>query len=289
MFTPVSDFNWQVDNYGSTYSDTGIGTNVPGNASVNQKGANTQLLTGLAEDCYGISIHFSGGSTTGTGRTQLTDLIIDPGAGVGGNGSSWSVLIANLLTGGPADGATGSFGHEFYFPLFLKAGTAIGAAHQDGTGSTQALRVAVRAYGKPSRPDLLRVGTKVQTLGATTASTTGTAVTPGTNAMGSYSSSLGTTSFDAWWWQIGVACAFNTQTNTASMWDAAVNATNKIIVAQGIRYNQVGTAEQSSKSAMGCCPPIRNVASGQDVYVRAAGMNGAPIGSMSAVVYAVGG
>ena len=49
-----------------------------------------------------------------------------------------------------------------------------------------------KLFGKPTRPELLRVGTKVQTYGAVTASTSGTAITPGTNAMGAYTASLGT-------------------------------------------------------------------------------------------------
>ena len=186
LLVPDSNtFNFQVDNYGATYSDAGFGTNAPGHANANTKGANTAMLGALAQDCYGLSITFSGGNTTTVVRRMMTDILIDPAGG-----TSWSVLIANLYANSPCLGTAGAFGYHYYFPVYLSAGTAVGAAHQDLVATTQALRVGIRAYGKPSRPELIRCGTKVTTIGATTATTTGVAVTPGTNAMGSYSATL---------------------------------------------------------------------------------------------------
>ncbi|QEX18489.1 hypothetical protein FRZ44_37960 [Hypericibacter terrae] len=287
LWTPGNSFNWRTDNFGSTYTDAGLGTSVPGSGVANTKGANTALLAGIAEDCYGIAICFSGLSSSAGIRRSIVDLLIDPAAGAGNAGSSWSVAIANLYCNNPAF-TLGATGQRYYFPLFLKAGTAIGAALQDVAATAAAARVCVRCFGKPTRPELLRVGTKVQTLGATTASTTGVAVTPGTSAKGSYSATLGTTSFDAWWWQLGIGSNDSSMTANSYLWDIAVNATNKIIVAQDIGYGVVGTVEQAWKDAMGCCPPMYDVASGQDVYVRAAAA-AAPDSSMDAIVYALGG
>jgi hypothetical protein len=289
LYTDVNEFQWQVDNFGSTYTDTGFGTNLPGHANAFTKGANTQMLVGIAEDCYGIELIFSGGSTSTGARLAMTDLLIDPAAGVGGSGSSWTVAIANLFTSATCRGSTGAFGHSFYFPLYLKAGTAIGGAHLDNASGTLGLRCGVRVFGKPSRPDLLKVGTKVQTLGATTSSATGVTVTPGTQAMGSYSASLGTLNLDSWWWQLGIGLSQTTITNTVTSWDIAANATNKVICAQDIMSNTVGTVEQSSKNALGPALPIRKISSGQDVYVRAASISGAPLATWGAVVYAVQG
>lgn len=286
LWSPANDFNWSVDNFGATYTDIGLGTNSPGNASANAKGANANLLTGLAEDCYALSICFSGANATTTIRRCLTDILIDPAAGVGNSGSAWSVLIANLAANSPSFGTDGSFGYWYYFPIYLTAGTAIGSAHQDSVATIQALRVSIRAYGKPSRPELVKVGTRVQTLGAVTGTTSGTAVTPGTGVKGSYSATLGTLNFDAFWWQLGVLSSDTSMTANGYLFDVAVNATNKLIVAENVPYVVVGTAERASMGAMGSgCQ--RNAVAGDDVYVRGAAA-AAPDSTMTAVVYAVG-
>ena len=291
LWTPGGyDFGWSVDNFGATLTDTGIGINSPGHANANTKGANTSMLVGIAEDCYGILIGFSGQSATTVARRCAVDLLIDPAAGVGGTGSSWSVAIANLYANSPTFGVTGCFGYWYYFPLYLKAGTAIGTAHQNLVLGTLPLRVSIMIYGKPKRPDLIRVGTKVQTLGMNVSSaTTAVAVTPSTqSSTRSYSASLGTLSSDAWWWQLGIASNDTSMTAGGYFFDIAANATNKILCAQGIFYNVTGTIEQASKSAMGFLPPYKEITSGEDVYVRGVSGAGAPDSTMTAAVYALG-
>lgn len=276
-------FNWSADNFGSTFTDTGFAVNAPGHANANTKGANTNLLSGIAEDCFGLSIVFSGANSSATIRRQLTDILIDPGAGVGNAGTSWSVLIANLYSNSPA-----FFAYQYYFPIFLKAGTAIGAAHQDLVAGTLGLRVGIRVLGRPSRPELMMCGSKVQTLGAVTATTSGAAVTPGTGALGAYSASLGTLSSDAWWWQVGVGSNDTTISTNYYLFDVAVNATNKLICAQGVPYGALSTAEQVFKGSVGNELPVRPVLLGEDVYVRGTAA-AAPDGTMTAIAYALGG
>ena len=227
---------------------------------------------------------FSNGDTNNTIRRQMTDLMIDPAAGVGGAGSSWSVAINNLYSNSPST-APGSMGYCYHFPLYLKAGTAIGARVQDVVGAAT-VRLSIRVLGKPTRPELLKVGTKVQTLGATTASTTGVAVTPGTAAVGSYSASLGTLTNDAWWWQVGIGSNDSGMTVCRYWFDIAHDATNKYICARGISYGVSSTTEQSWKGAFGESQTICVAPAGTDVYVRGTG-NTTPDSSMTAIVYAV--
>jgi hypothetical protein len=289
LWTPGNSFGWSVDNYGATYTDTGLGTNSPGHANANTKGANTAMLSGLAEDCYGMSISFSGQSATTVARRCMTDILIDPAAGVGVGGSSWSVLINNLFAMGPTFGTSGAFGYHYYFPIYLKAGTAIGTAHMNGTAGTLPLRVAIRCYGKPSRPDILRCGSLVQTLNAATASTGGTnAFTPGSSAKGSYSASLGTLTRDSWFWQLGVGTTDTSMTAAGYLCDVAANATNKIMCLENVMYTVIGTIEQASKSAFGTNNPYQDISAGQDVYARAA-CSGTPDSNMFPIVYALGG
>ncbi len=285
LYTGVNHFNWQVNNFGDSYiQDTSSMLQLTTDVSAHTKGADTAALVGIAYDCWGLAICISAGSTDTAIRRQMTDILIDPAAGVGNAGASWSVLIANLLTNSPA-GTAGFSGHNFYFPIFIPAGTAIGARFQDVVGGSTE-RIGIRILGQPTRPDLVRVGHKVQTITATTASTSGVAVTPGTDAYGSYSASMGTLTNDAWWWQVGIGSNDSTMTANSYRFDIAYDATAKYPCARGISYWVTSTVEASAKDAMGEHPPIAHAPAGTDVYVRGAGI-GAPDGTMTACVYAV--
>jgi len=284
--TAVNGFQWQVNNFSDLYPGNAAATTLTADASAHTKGADTAVLTGIAEDCYGFHIMLSAGATDVTIRRQMTDLLIDPAAGVGNAGSSWTPVINNLYTNSPSTGS-GCIGHNFFFPVFLKAGTAIGARIQDVVGAATSL-FSIRIFGKPTHPELLKVGTKVQTIGATAASTTGVAVTPGNGAVGSYSASLGTLTDPAWWWQLGIGSADTTMSTRQYWFDIAHDATSKYLCLQQMIYQvpAVSGLEASGKEAFGVRPPIQYAAAGQDVYVRGSA-TGAPDSSMTAVVYAV--
>ena len=286
LWTPSNHFNWSVDNFGATYTDAAFGVSSPGHASANTKGANTAMLSAIAEDCYGIFIVFVGGSATTLTHRYLVDLLIDPAGG-----TSWSVVIANLYA---PYASIGCGGYAYYFPLYLKAGTAIGTANQ-ALVAGKAIRVGIRCYGKPTRPELLRVGTKVQTYGADTATTSGTAITPGTSAMGSYSASLGTSSYNQFWWQGGIgfndaAIGGGTSISETYWLDVAASndaGTTKVICAESIRAN-FSTTEQGGKECFGASYPYRDVPSGANVYMRAA-CQGTPQTTPTCVAYGLGG
>ncbi len=288
LYSPYSNhFNWSADNVSGNYlADVSFGTVLTASTTANTKGVDTALLSGVAHDVYGIQILFGQGFTDATIRRQMTDILIDPAAGVGNAGSSWSVLIDNLYTNGPGT-STGGQGHNFYFPIFLPAGTAIGARMQDLTGASATVRCSIRVVGQPSHPEVLRVGSVVQTIGATTASTSGVAVTPGTDAYGSYSASMGTLTRPAWWWQLGIGSNDTTMTANFYVFDIATDATSKYIAARDIKYGvTTTTGEVSWKSSQGEEAPVFHAPAGTDVYVRGCGL-GAPDGTITTVVYAV--
>ncbi len=291
FFTPGCHFNWSVDNWTATYSDAGFGVSSPGHASANTKGANTSMLVGIAEDCYGMSICFAGGSVAATIHRYLVDILIDPAAGVGNAGASWTVAIANLYNYGAS---LGQGGYWYYFPLYLKAGTAIGTANQ-ALVAAKAIQVGIRIYGKPTHPELLRCGTKVQTYGAVTGTTTGTAIAPGTNAMGSYTVSLGTSTYDQFWWQCGlgyndttigggVSISESTFLNVEASNDAG---TTKVICAENLRAS-FSTTEQGGMEMFGARLPYREVPSGANIYMRGAATIAANT-TPTCVAYGLGG
>jgi hypothetical protein len=136
---------------------------------------------------------------------------------------------------------------------------------------------------------MVKCGTKIQTLGANVASTSGTTVAPGNQVMGNWSASLDILDDDAWWWQLGIGSNDTSMTARTSWFDVGVNATNKILCLQGELYHVVGSAEQAGCGMFGFLPPYKEVPAGEDVYVRGASFGGAADSSMSAVVYALGG
>ena len=280
LLNDVNEFNWTADNFGATYSEAGFGTGMTTGAA-NTKGTAVTLLSGatVTEDVYGIALNFFGGATSAAVRQFLADLLIDEAGG-----TSWSAKIANLIVDAPS---LLFMGYSYYFPLYIKAGTSIGMQAQC-QAATIALRCAVKVFGKPSHPHLLRVGTRVETLGADTATSAGVVVTPGTNALGAYTASLGTLANDNWWWQMGYAINDSTITSAVYHLDVkAGNGTNDKLCIEGI-LTSGSAVEQMAKTAFGYGLPIRRVAAGSNVYVRAAAMAGAPDSNVSVCAYALG-
>lgn len=282
LWMPHNEFNFEVDNFGATYSAAAFGTSVSSHATnANQKGTPVSLISGasVTEDCYGVIIKFNGGVSNGSSRRFLCDLLIDPAGG-----TSWSVLINNLYL------LAAGFGFSptcFYFPVYIKAGTSIGMQIQ-GSVANVAQRVGVRLLAKPSHPELVKCGSYVDTFGAVTASTEGTAITPGSNgAWGAYTASLGVTARDLWWWQAGYGLNDTTVNNGSLLLDVAVNATNKIKCLSEL-WIMLISDESVTKPAFGDSLPYRNIASGQDVYIRG-NHSATPDSNNSVVAYGLGG
>lgn len=281
-----------------SYNDLGFATrfNTDSGYVAHNKGWWGTSLLGISEDCYGLAICFVG-TENATIRRSLADVIIDPAAGIGGTGSgtrgNWITVIANLYA---AYSSVGCGGFWYYFPLYLKAGTAIGLDFQLNVSGVRENYAGMRVYGKPSRPEAVKVGTKCETFGAVTASTSGTAITPGTNAKGSYTASLGTTANALWWWQCSIGYNDSTigggsaSVHEATFLDVAYSTdggTTKVIVAQDIMATFTPT-EQGGKSSFGSMIPTCQVPAGATIYMRAASTV-APNTTPTVIAYGLGG
>lgn len=285
LYTSPNEFNWNATNVGSTFTDTGMGTQLTAGGTNHTKNATpTSLLAGasVTEDVYWISILFTGGSSSGASRRFLTNFYVDPAGG-----TSWesSPRIANLAANCPSLVQGGVL---YHFPLFIKAGSSIGAACQAETASAT-VRCSIRVFGKPSNPEMVKSGSKVVTYGATTASTVGTTFTPGASgAMGSYSGSLGTTSYDHFFWQMGILINDTTQTAVQYLCNLEVgDASNKRPVIEQMQHTNAGTVEQAgSPSAWGMGSPWKRTKAGDLIYVRGA-CTGTADSNLSAIAYAV--
>lgn len=282
LLTTPNEFNWRASNVGATFTDAGLGTSLAAGGANHTKGSTTTLLSAIAEDCYWIAILFTGGAVSTASRRFLADIYVDP---AGGTAWESSPRIANLAANSPSLVQGGVL---YHFPLFIPAGSSIGAAVQAET-TLATVRCSIRVFGKPSNPESLKTGSKVVTYGASTGTTVGTSFTPGASgAMGSYSASLGTTSYDHWFWQMGMLINDTSQTAVQYLCDLAVgDASNKRLVIEQMQHTNAGTTEVAgSPSAWGMGSPWRRTKAGDLIYVRGA-CTGTADSNLSAIAYAV--
>jgi hypothetical protein len=285
LWTPNGRLTESADNFGTTFTEAALGTSIAAAGSANTKNSSiTTILAAQTFDIYWVSIMIVGAFTSGSARRFLVDIFTDPAGG-----TTWgaSPLINNLASLA-ATYTMGGYGW-YQFPLFIKKGTSIGARCQSETASATA-RVLIRVQGAPDRPELFPAGQFVRTFGATTATTVGTAVTPGASgAMGSYSASLATTAEDLWYWQMALLSSDSSLTAVRYFMEAAVgDASNKIPVVSGAVWSNIGTVEAAGFRVQNAACPYGSIASGANVYIRGA-CDGTSDSTMSGIVYAVGG
>lgn len=146
--------------------------NVTGGAA-NTKGNWAELEDSTTADVTMMRVRVG---DTSTSATQINALV-DIGTGAA---ASESVIIANIQAGS-ADSLTlvTAQSCDYWFPVNIPTGTRIAARCQDAVGS-DVVQVSIELYSGSSP------GGGVTTMGATTASSNGTAVTAGVNSYGSW-------------------------------------------------------------------------------------------------------
>ena len=273
-----------------TQPATTYGTSITPGAS-NAYGSYTSVLTGasLTADAYAIEIIVSSAYTIGNDRGMLVTIGFDPAGGTsfGGLGGVTGNEISNLLCSGAyqwyANGVPGG-GHRFYFPVFVKSGTSIGAKAQTNNATAGTVRVAVNAYCQPSRRAAVRAGSFVRTIGANTTTTDGVSVTAGTASEGSWTS-IGAVSDKIWYLETGLGARTATQVDACALADVGVgDGSNKRTVLRDLYFLST-TLEWTAK--LGRTGGHVNLASGDTIYGRAQG-TAVPTG-FSMAAYAVGG
>jgi hypothetical protein len=117
------------------------------------------------------------------------DIMYDPAGG-----TSWQVLIPNLIVGyRAASAATFAGMTPYWFPLYIPRGSSIGARWQCLTDTSVDPRCCVTLYGGPSKPGFW-YGTKVTDVGASTSTSAGVDLNPGSTGTYSAWTSIGGTS-----------------------------------------------------------------------------------------------
>lgn len=274
-------FAWNTSNVLSTRPAAALGATItPGN---NVKGSYTQVLTGanVARDVFRLAVNINSNAVSAAGRNALIDIAVDPAGG-----SSYSVLINNLMGSCAAPYTIGQGGIWYVFPIWIKAGSSVAARAQVNNATVGTMRIICSVFGSPRDRRSVRVGTKVQTLGADTATSAGVAVTSGTTAEGAWTS-LGTLTSDAWWWQVGMGVNDTTMTALSYHADLGVgDATNKNVVIENM--NVTTTAAEQMNYGPIVLDGQKLTPSGTNVYGRLQ-CSGTADSALSMVAYAVGG
>lgn len=251
------DYRWRLDTTTGRPAAAFGATVTPGN---NSKGSYAQLIAGasVTEDVWAIRVRFNSGATSGAARDIIADLGIDTAGG-----SSYTVLIPNLLASCAGPHTTGGIG--YWFPVFIPAGSSIGVAASVNNATVGTLRAWATLYGKPRNPEATPVGYAVEAVGVVTGSSRGTTVTAGTTSEGSWTS-LGTTTRNAFYAALGVG--FNDTAMGANVTGVDLawgDASNKLLVVE----NQLVTTTTGEASGYTADEGWAMIPSGTTLYGRA--------------------
>jgi len=245
-------FQWKA--YTTPNPSTTPGTSIT--AGSGTKGSWGQVLSALSNDVYMLELWINAGNSSGAQRDYWIDIGVDPAGG-----TSYSVLIADIV-GHMADSAVAG-GRWYRFPIFIKAGSTVGARAQ-GNGAN-AIRVAAIAYGWPTNPEAVLVGQYSETLGNGTFP--GVSFTPGSSGAEGNWVQVGTTTRNCWWWQIGVGYSGTTLTSLMYYIDLATgDSSNKHMIIENMPVFIRGTAETWAQFAT--FDGFWEVPAGASLYVR---------------------
>lgn len=280
LLTGSPVFQWVLSSTSGT-RNTGdpFGTSVtPGN---NTMGTYAEVLsdTQIAHDVWGIRISFNGNSVSTAARDTIVNIGVDAAGG-----TSYVTKIPNLLASSANQGV--HHGIHYYFPLFIKAGSAIAAQASVNNATVGTLACWITVFGRPQHPELLRVGHVVDALGITAASSAGTAVTEGTTSDGAWTS-LGTAPAD--WFYVQPGWGINNGTINASfhMVDLSRGGSGNEVVIVEDMYIGADTSERWGYDAASFAPACYvDIPSGTQMNARSQASGTAQTG-MSAAVYGV--
>jgi len=285
------NFQWRFSNDSAARPGSALrGRTVSGGlggGTANTKTAWFEIVTAseCAYDVYGVLVNLNGMSSAAVAQDCLVDIGIDPAGG-----TSYTVLLPNLLASCCPAYNVGFGGHWYYFPIFIPAGSSIGARSQGNVagfpGSSDTPFAFVTLFGKPRDLSLVKFGTYCLDLGTNTAASNGTSITSGGASEGSWTTIATSISKPGFWWQIGFGVNDSTMSAVQYHCDLAIgDGSNKQIVIQD-RIVQSTTSEQLSTMLVsrGCGYEISG---GQNAYLRYQ-CSGTADSSLSGIVYMVG-
>ncbi len=225
------NFGWRFTNDDNRPSVT-RGISNSGGAAQNTKTSWFEVVTSAqcARDVFGILLTFCNAASSGVANDILVDIGVDPAGG-----SSYDVLIPDLLASCAEQYNLIGGGITYYFPLWIKAGSSIAyrAAANIGGGSGSGPNVVVDLFGSPRDVSEIRVGSYVVSAGVNALASNGTTVTSGTTSEGAWTTLTSSLSKPAWYWQVGMGCNDSTMAALVYSVDLAIGSStsvNKLVI-----------------------------------------------------------
>lgn len=205
LWTPQGEFQQFVSNYNSRPTQSGINGSAFTINGSNSKSSYIEVVDAavVTFNVYAMLITISNIAAASTARNALVDIGVDPT-----DTATYTTAINNLLCTCASPDSTfypATVGVQFFFPLFIPAGSSIAARGQwSGAGNLTGTSMRVDLWGAPKHPELARAGSYVTTFGANTGSSVGTTVTSGTSSEGAWTDLSGAdTTVPHWFWQYG--------------------------------------------------------------------------------------
>jgi hypothetical protein len=278
----LSYYSFLTDNWSGSFANN-EGTSVTPGAS-NAEGSWTQIIAAasVTTDLYWLRVSVVGGATSAQDKSQLMDIGVDPAGG-----SSFTAVISNIVMGfSNVSYAAGA--PTFIFPMLIRSGSSIGVRVQGSNATAGTVIVNMTVWGDPSHPEMVPVGQFSETIG-TISGSGGGSFTPGNGAFGSWAS-LGTTTSDLWWWQLGTQASNAAYASTQTIVELAYgDATNKHLITKQANV-QSGSEIMLAGADLSlfALSAYRPVPAGSTLYVRAI-CSGAPGTGWNATAIGIGG
>lgn len=238
LINPVNEFRYRLHSWSGT---PGLTYGTLCTTAINTYGTWTQLISGASvdHDCYGIYINFSDMTGSGASADGICNVGIDTAGG-----TSYTTLIPDLLMSNAAvfftNGNSIAGGIHYYFPIFIPAGSSVGVQFSVSNSPANAPTAMCTLFGQPTRPDAINVGRWVESVGITSATSSGTSVTAGTSSPGSWVS-LGSPTRSGWFTQVGMGLLDTSAASEGYLCDiGAGDASNKRILTESTMYNTDG-------------------------------------------------
>jgi hypothetical protein len=226
-----------------------------------------------------VLININSFSTSAAAKDTLVTIGVDAAGG-----TTYTDTIPTLI--GSCSGGTVAGGIWYYFPLWIRAGSSIAAKAQVNNATAGTGRVYMQLFGRPKRPEMVRVGSYVDAFGISTATSAGTAITPGTTSEGAWTQLGAATTKDYWWWQASMGV--NDTTMSAIMYgaDLAVgSASEKRVVIDQLIVSCTSSEQLNTYLPVNCEAETK---SGDLIYGRAQCSGTADAGT-SMAAWALGG
>lgn len=279
LFTRQQSYSFYVTNQ-TTPVVVDAGTVItPG--SSNAKGSYATLIAAasVTQQIEFVRLQFCNNDVSAAARDTVCDIAFDPAGGT----TFSQIVIPNLLVS--SAGGTDSGGLQYKFPIRIPSGATIGARAAVNNATAGTFRCWIEAWGRVAFQEYAPYNQVCIAYGIG-ASSNGTNITPGVSgAKGSYTS-LGTTSRDHQFWQLGVGFNDTTLAGQAYYMDLAWgDATNKNIIINN-RYCANATDESVWAPCSQECTQAF-IPRGATLYARAAASTATADSNVSVAAYGV--